>query len=627
MQMNLWLSSRLVAALVLSATLTACEAGSSPSALPNFTVGGNVGGLLPGNSVVLQVNGADRMTIAGNATFTSAAPIASGSYYLVTVASQPAGQTCAVSNGRGMVGAGNIGNVSVVCSINTYKIAVTVAGLNAAGLVLQDNGGDNLSISSNGAVNFSTPVASEAHYQVTVLKQPAGQLCSISSGSGRVAAVDINVAVICIALPNAWTWAGGTNSVGAPGVYGTLGIAAAANVPSARYAAVSWTDPSGNLWLFGGVLIDLAGNQSGLNDLWEYSAGQWKWMGGSNAVDASGSYGTQGTAAPGNVPGARYAANSWIDSSGNFWLFGGQGYDSAGNLGFLNDLWKYSAGQWTWMSGSNTINASGSYGTQGTASASNVPGARLRAIAWIDASDNLWFFGGLGGDSAGNLGNLNDMWEYSAGQWKWVGGSNIANASGSYGTQGVAAAGNVPGGRYAAISWIDSSGNVWLFGGGSLNPSGAQGLLNDLWEYSAGQWKWVGGSNTKHGSATYGTKGIVAAGNVPGGRYAATSWIDASGNAWLFGGGGLDSADQQGNLNDLWEYTGGQWKWVRGSNTVGATGSYGTLGVAAASNDPGARYASTSWSDASGSLLLFGGAQLDSSGNTSVSNDLWKYTP
>jgi hypothetical protein len=54
-----------------------------------------------------------------------------------------------------------------------------------------------------------------------------------------------------------------------------------------------------------------------------------------------GVYGSQGTAAAGNVPGARYPAVSWTDASGNLWLFGGWGYDSAGTSGYLNDLWMY----------------------------------------------------------------------------------------------------------------------------------------------------------------------------------------------------------------------------------------------------------------------------------------------
>ena len=37
----------------------------------------------------------------------------------------------------------------------------------------------------------------------------------------------------------------------------------------------------------------------------------------------------------------RVYPTSWTDEAGNFWLFGGQGYDSKGTGAFLNDLWKY----------------------------------------------------------------------------------------------------------------------------------------------------------------------------------------------------------------------------------------------------------------------------------------------
>jgi hypothetical protein len=48
-----------------------------------------------------------------------------------------------------------------------------------------------------------------------------------------------------------------------------------------------------------------------------------------------------GTATAGNIPGARDFTVTWIDESGNFWLFGGLGYDSAATSGYLNDLWKF----------------------------------------------------------------------------------------------------------------------------------------------------------------------------------------------------------------------------------------------------------------------------------------------
>jgi hypothetical protein len=218
------------------------------------------------------------------------------------------------------------------------------------------------------------------------------------------------------------------------------------------------------------------------------------------------------------------------------------GYDSTGAQGFQNDLWKYSAGQWTCVSGSNTIQVSGTYGTEGVAAPGNVPGARLRPVSWIDTAGDLWLFGGLGLDSTGAFGGLNDLWRYSAGQWTWMGGADTVNAAGTYGTKGVAAAGNVPGARLAAVAWFDSSGNVWLSGGQAPDPMGNETFLNDLWEYSAGQWKWVSGSDTVNLSGTYGIQGTAAIDNVPGSRYASVSWLDASDHLWLFGG--IDSTRQ-----------------------------------------------------------------------------------
>jgi hypothetical protein len=68
------------------------------------------------------------------------------------------------------------------------------------------------------------------------------------------------------------------------------------------------------------------------------------------------------------------------------------------------------------MSGSSTLPAKGVipgvYGTQGVSAAANVPGARVLAVSWTDASGNLWLFGGDGYGANGTSGNLNDLWRY-----------------------------------------------------------------------------------------------------------------------------------------------------------------------------------------------------------------------
>ena len=67
-------------------------------------------------------------------------------------------------------------------------------------MVLQDNGGDNLTISADGTFTFATPVADGSPYKVTVFTQPANETCSVSSGAGTVSGGDVtNVIVVCSA--------------------------------------------------------------------------------------------------------------------------------------------------------------------------------------------------------------------------------------------------------------------------------------------------------------------------------------------------------------------------------------------------------------------------------------------
>jgi N-acetylneuraminic acid mutarotase len=294
----------------------------------------------------------------------------------------------------------------------------------------------------------------------------------------------------------------------------------------------------------------------------------WTWVSGSRAANTLGVYGTQGVASTSNVPGSRIQAVSWIDKSGNFWLFGGSGIGSPLAVGLLNDLWMFNptAKIWTWVSGSSAVNTLGVYGTMGTPTASNVPGARDSSVGWTDSSGNLWLFGGYGNDSTSTQGDLNDLWEFSptTKEWTWVSGSNtVGSGPAVYGTKGVAAASNTPGARGSSVSWIDGSGNLWLFGGipGFLGIYSFESNLNDLWEFSPTnkEWTWVSGANTipagSYGqSGVYGTQGVAAASNVPGARDSAVSWVDPSGNLWLFGGLGYDSTGALVDLNDLWRY-------------------------------------------------------------------------
>lgn len=144
---------------------------------------------------------------------------------------------------------------------------------------------------------------------------------------------------------NQWTWVSGDKIIDQHGTYGTQGVPNSNNKPGARYVSSSWTDPNGELWLFGGYGHD-ATNSGYLNDLWKYSpvTNIWTWAKGDNTVDRVGVYGTQGLPHISNKSGARTGSVSWTDGTGNLWLFGGYGFDGS-TSGILNDLWKINSFQ------------------------------------------------------------------------------------------------------------------------------------------------------------------------------------------------------------------------------------------------------------------------------------------
>ena len=161
-----------------------------------YSVGGTVSGLV--GSMELQDNNGDNLTVAANGAFTFATQVANGSPYSVTVFTQPAGQSCSVASGTGTIALANVANVTVTCATNTHTIGGTVTGLNG-NMVLQDNGGDNLTVSTNGSFTFATAVAEGNLYNVSVLTQPiTGQTCTVTGGSGTASANVTTVVVNCV---------------------------------------------------------------------------------------------------------------------------------------------------------------------------------------------------------------------------------------------------------------------------------------------------------------------------------------------------------------------------------------------------------------------------------------------
>ncbi len=434
-----------------------------------------------------------------------------------------------------------------------------------------------------------------------------------------------------------FTWVRGSSVYADLGNHGTLGVPSSSNDPSGRHGGANWVDNSGNLWTFGGEGYDSNANFGHIGDLWKYDPGsnQWTWMNGQDAVDYNGVYGTLGVPSSTVYPGAREFTCNWVDNAGNFWFFGGYGFDvNSSNPVYLNDVWKYnpSTNQWAWMGGPQTGNNAGAYGTMGVASTTNLPGSRRYGGKWVDNSGNFWLFGGRGyATTTSNVGTLNDMWKYSptTGQWTWMNGTNQNAQNGVYGTQNVPSSSNIPGTRELIASIRDNAGNFYLFGGLGYPGSGTLGYLNDLWRYNptTNQWTWLSGTSTINNQGNYGPLNVPSTLTTPGGRYTPALWVDGNNTLWMFGGRGFGTPTQNGLLNDLFSFnfTTLQWTWVKGPTTTFNNGIYGTMGVAATANIPGAREYPNYWPVQNGlKLWLFAGEGVDgSSSGVDNNNDLW----
>ena len=108
---------------------------------------------------------------------------------------------------------GVVSLVAILASCGTspgysYTVGGTVSGLAGSGLVLQNNGGDDRSLSANGAFSFPTPLSDAAAYAVTIKTQPTNpsQVCFVSNGSGTINGAPVgDVYVNCVTDPTSIT--------------------------------------------------------------------------------------------------------------------------------------------------------------------------------------------------------------------------------------------------------------------------------------------------------------------------------------------------------------------------------------------------------------------------------------
>ena len=186
--------------------LAGCGGGSGGGGPPpTYSVGGTLSGLR-GSGLVLRDNGSNDLAMTSDGPFTFATRANAGASYRVGVFTQPTNpsQSCTVGNAAGQVGNGNVTSVTVECTTNTYTVSGSVSGLAGSGLVLQNNGSDDLSILANGPFVFATAVASGATYRVDIASQPGSpaQTCTVTNSAGTVTNGSVvSVTVDCVTPP------------------------------------------------------------------------------------------------------------------------------------------------------------------------------------------------------------------------------------------------------------------------------------------------------------------------------------------------------------------------------------------------------------------------------------------
>jgi len=102
-----------------------------------------------------------------------------------------------------------------------YFVGGSVLGLNGT-LVLQNNGGDDLSLSENGSFHFSSLLWGGASYSISVKTQPLQQVCTVSAGTGVMGTGDVTqIQVECATNTYAVTYDGNGYTDGAAPVDGS----------------------------------------------------------------------------------------------------------------------------------------------------------------------------------------------------------------------------------------------------------------------------------------------------------------------------------------------------------------------------------------------------------------------
>lgn len=320
-------------------------------------------------------------------------------------------------------------------------------------------------------------------------------------------------------------------------------------VPAPRRLASMCGVPNVLIVLFGGMNKD----KQVFGDTWIFTFKEKKWLPlaemlkklrNESVVDS---------------PNPRADAVLWCMQT-KMMIYGGISENSA----LLDDMWEYSLVDLTWRQ----EKLSAELHREGIIPPSiSYPGGRSGAAAWVGHNEQLYLFAGNSQnenkiDSHHNSGFSTDLWNFNCKKNTWeklMGESKCL--PGYYGQKGKANKKSIPGCRRGAISWTDSEGHLWMFGGEgasseskSISSELPDVILNDLWYFDLDykMWSWMGGTNMGSDPGSYGS----ANNEFEKGKYPSCRTDAISFHTWnelyVVGGIGHDSNKAFSLLDDVW---------------------------------------------------------------------------
>jgi hypothetical protein len=170
-----------------------------------FTVGGEALGL-SGSGLLLKTSWDETLAVTAAGAFRFAASLPDLGAYDVMIAAQPSKprQQCVLERSSGGVLGANVTDIVVRCTTEAFHVSGTVSGLIGAGLELQLDGQDTITIAASGPARFAftRAVPDGSSFAVRVSRQPTtpAQRCVVVRGVGTVDGDVTDVSVLCGAL-------------------------------------------------------------------------------------------------------------------------------------------------------------------------------------------------------------------------------------------------------------------------------------------------------------------------------------------------------------------------------------------------------------------------------------------